>query len=117
MPSLLILTYDIRAGADRAVYEQWLRDVDCPFFNRQPQVDRYENWKVTRHAVGDLGFPYFDLIWLKPGETFDSLFGSQPVREFSAGWIELWAIDPEATDPATNFKGGVAEVIASPGLR
>jgi hypothetical protein len=113
--TLLLLGYDVREGVDRGEYEQWLRDVDCPFWNARPGVARYENWKVAEEKVGKLGFPYFDLIWLEDGASFESVFGQPEVQEFAAGWVQRWGLEPEATDPSRNFKLGTAEVVAAPG--
>jgi hypothetical protein len=113
--TLLVLGYDVREGTDPAEYEQWLRDVDCPFWNARPGVARYENWKVSESKVGELGFPYFDLIWLEDDATFDSVFGQPEVQEFAGAWIQRWGVDPEATDPSRNFRAVTAEIVAAPG--
>jgi hypothetical protein len=113
--TLLLLGYDIHPAADAAEYEQWLRDVDCPFWNGQPGVHRYENWKVSEDKVGELGFPYFDLIWLQDGETFESVMGQPDAQRFAAEWIRRWGLEPEHPDPARNFRASVAEIVAAPG--
>ncbi len=112
--TLLVLTYDIHPDHDPAEYEQWLRDVDCPFWNAQPGVRRYENWKVGAAKVGDAGWPYFDLIWLDEGETFESIMGSPPIQEFAGRWIARWGLEPDAEDPTRNFRAVAAELVAGP---
>jgi hypothetical protein len=112
--TLLLLGYAIHPEADAAEYEQWLRDVDCPFWNGRPGVRRYENWKVSADKVGELGFPYFDLIWLEEGETFESVMGHAEAREFAGRWVQRWGVEPDAEDPARNFRAAVAELVAAP---
>ena len=43
---MLVVTYTPRADSASRGYEQWLRDVDNPFFSAQPGIVLYENWKV-----------------------------------------------------------------------
>jgi hypothetical protein len=112
--TLVVLTYDIRPGLDRDEYEQWLRDVDCPFWNDRPGIARYENWKVAENKIGDSGFPYFDLIWLKEGATFEEVYGEPAAAEFATNWVKRWGIDPDAEDPTVNYKGLTAALVAGP---
>ena len=48
---MILITYNVREGAEADGYEQWLRDIDNPFFNSVPGIRHYTNWKVVE------GFP------------------------------------------------------------
>src|SRR5438477_577884 len=53
----VFLTYTLPEDALARGYENWLRDVDNPFFNAIPGVGRYENWRIARavrkhYAIG-----------------------------------------------------------------
>ena len=40
---LVFLMYSVRPGIDIPGYEQWLKDIDCPFFNRFDTIHYYAN--------------------------------------------------------------------------
>lgn len=114
MGEAILLTYDVHADVDRDEYEQWLRDVDNPFFNSQPGIKEYVNWKVSRSTVGDIGFPYFDLIVLDDGAKFEDIFLNNPdIAEFAGNWVKRWGVKPDG-DPVENYKGGMAHTVATP---
>lgn len=113
MGDSILLTYDVHPDVDRDEYEQWLRDVDNPFFNSQPGIKEYVNWKVTENTVGEVGFPYFDLFVLEDGADFASVFGNPAVAEFAANWVKRWGVAPDG-EAAENYKGGMAAIVAAP---
>lgn len=115
MSEAILLTYDVHPDVDRDEYEKWLREVDNPFWNAQPGVKEYVNWKVTEEKLGQIGFPYFDLAILEEGATFDSVVGSAAVIEFAANWVKLWGQVPDG-EAAENFKGGSITPVASPSI-
>ncbi len=48
--AMSLITYTPRADSNDRGYEQWLIDVDNPFFNGSPVCVRYTNWKVIDDA-------------------------------------------------------------------
>ena len=54
---LVFLMYNVRPGIDIPGYEQWLKDIDCPFFNRFDTIHYYANWKIID------GF--YKLLWIR----------------------------------------------------
>lgn len=113
MDQAILLTYDVRPGTDLEEYERWLREVDNPFFNSQPGIKKYVNWKVEDNKVNDTGFPYFDLFILEEGETYESIFNSPEIDRFSRNWDKLWGRDPEGGQLG-NIKGATVSIVASP---
>ena len=87
---MLLLTYNLGEHVNQEEYEQWLRDVDNPFFNSVPGVKRYANWKVLDEKLGTVQFTHYDLlemtIWM-PGKRFGGMRNSRnlPKAGRSAG--------------------------------
>lgn len=102
--ALLLIEYDVHPDVDRDEYEQWLRDVDNPFFNSQPGILRYENWKVLDARIGTLGHRYFDLVEVEgPDEGWEA-FAAEAVQEFSNAWIARWSVAGPDAPLEANFR-------------
>jgi hypothetical protein len=97
---MVFLPYTPRADSDARGYDQWLREVDAPFFNSVPGILHYSNWKVTNPAPG--AFTHFDFMYLDPALA-DAVWTNQAVIEFAGGWTEKWGIDPQAADLSVNY--------------
>jgi len=113
--SMLLLTYTPRADAASRGYDDWLRTVDNPFFNSQPGILRYTNWKIVDRRAGEIPFDYFDTMFIDPELGFEGIFGAnEAVQRFADGWVELWGIDAAAGHAAVNYQTVATEVIAQP---
>jgi hypothetical protein len=90
--AMIVIVYAIRPDAATDEYEEWLRRVDCPFFNAAPGVAQYVNWKV---AGGDNVFarqPYFDFLVMDGIESFDAVWLDPDLNAFRRKWRELWGV-------------------------
>jgi len=97
---MVFLPYTPRADSDARGYDQWLREVDAPFFNSVPGILHYSNWKVSSPAPG--AFTHFDFMYLDSALA-DGVWTNQFVIEFASGWTETWGIDPKAEDLSVNY--------------
>src|SRR4029079_13622888 len=92
-----------------------LRDVDNPFFNSRPGVVLYENWKVHTPLHGDVGWQYFDFMYVDGPDAVSKVCGNPAVLEFAAEWSSLWGVKPDATDDQSmNYHVFRCEEIAGP---
>jgi hypothetical protein len=94
---MLLIAYTPRADSDERGYDDWLRDVDMPFFNSVEGIAHYSNWKITSSPVGACNFTHFDLVFIDPNANPAEVFGSPAVAEFASGWNDLWGTHPEGT--------------------
>ena len=101
--TMFVLTYTPRADAAAHGYEDWLRAVDNPFFNAQPRIVRYENWKVHSNKNGVASFQYLDLMYLEDEATIEKLTASKDFQAFAQGWSEQWGRVPQAIDQQVNY--------------
>lgn len=60
--AMVFLPYTPRADADARGYDDWLREVDNPFFNAVPGIVHYSNWKVVGLAK-TAAFSHFDFMY------------------------------------------------------
>lgn len=108
--TMLLLTYTPRADSEGRGYEDWLREVDNPFFNSQPGIAHYTNWKIVDERAGSFPFRYFDTMFIESEAAFEA----PEVRKFADGWVELWGIDPSAGHAAVNYQVLKTEIVAAP---
>lgn len=111
--ALILITYNVRDGVDTDEYEQWLRDVDNPFFNSQPGIIRYANWKVCDAKVGTVPFRFFDLIEIPDLDAW-TVFQGDAVQEFAGAWLARWSEHGADAAPETNFQLVTCEEVAAP---
>jgi hypothetical protein len=104
---MLLLTYTPRADADARGYEQWLREVDNPFFNGVPGIAEYTNWKIVEPKLGVMPFTHFDTMLIE-NDALDRVWGNPEVGRFADGWRELWALNPGADDMGVNYQVSLA---------
>lgn len=90
--AMILIVYGIRTEAVVDEYEDWLRRVDCPFFNAAPGVAQYVNWKVAggRNVFGPQ--PYFDFLVMDGIESFDAVWLDPHLNAFRRQWRELWGV-------------------------
>jgi hypothetical protein len=97
---MVFLPYTPRADSASRGYEQWLVDIDNPFFNRVPGILHYSNWRVTNSAPGH--FTHFDFMYLDPALA-DSVWTNPEVIAFAGSWTDQWGIDPQSADLSVNY--------------
>jgi hypothetical protein len=88
--AMILIAYAIRADAVESEYEDWLRRVDCPFFNAAPGVAQYVNWKVAAGRNVFAPRPYFDFLVMHGIESFDAVWLDPELNAFRRQWRELW---------------------------
>ena len=110
-----MLTYNVGAQVNKAEYEQWVREVDNPFFNSVPGIVRYSNWKVVDEKVGKVPFTYYDLMEIEDLDAFEKVWGNKELQAFAHGWTERWSV--HGTDEqyvGINFQVLLGEEFAAP---
>ncbi len=113
--AMLLLTYKLGAHVDQQEYEQWLREVDNPFFNSVPGVQRYANWKVLDEKLGRVAFTHYDLLELDDLDAWEKVWENQKLQEFAQAWTQRWSV--HGTDQqyaGLNFQVMLCEEIAAP---
>jgi len=88
--AMILIAYAIRSDAAASEYEDWVRRVDCPFFNAAPGVAQYVNWKVAGGRNVFAPRPYFDFLVMEGIESFDAVWLDPEVNAFRRKWRELW---------------------------
>jgi hypothetical protein len=111
---MYFLTYTPRADSAARGYDEWLREVDNPFFNSVPEIVRYENWKVAERLVGSIPWDYFDLMYVESPESAQRIWTNPDVQRFADGWFELWGVDPKSEDWSVNVHIFLCEEVAGP---
>jgi hypothetical protein len=89
---MILITYSIRAEAVASEYEDWVRRVDCPFFNAAPGIAQYVNWKVAGGRNVFAPHPYFDFLVMDGIESFDAVWLDSKLNAFRRKWRELWGV-------------------------
>lgn len=113
--AMLLLTYKLGKQVDHDEYENWLREVDNPFFNQVPGVVRYANWKVVNEMVGNVDFTHYDLLQIEDLDSWEKVWGNAELQAFAQAWTERWSV--HGTDPkyvGINFQVMRCEEIAAP---
>jgi hypothetical protein len=111
---MLQIVYTPREDSNDRGYEDWLREIDTPFFNSVEGILHYSNWKITDSPVGTCPFTHFDLLFVDPDVGFDAIFEKQDVVEFASGWNDLWGTHPEGTFADSGVEIYQCKVIAEP---
>lgn len=100
---MFVLTYTPRADAAAQGYDDWLRAVDNPFFNAQPGIVRYENWKVHANKNGVASFTYLDLMYIEGEQVVEQIWGNPAIADFAQQWTDKWGRVPQAVDQQVNY--------------
>jgi len=90
--AMILIVYAIRVDAAADEYEDWLRRVDCPFFNAAPGVAQYVNWKVAGGHKVFAPNPYFDFLVMDGIASFDAVWLDPELNAFRRNWRKLWGI-------------------------
>ena len=106
--TVVLLTYTTNAGIEARAYDQWLREVDNPFFNRIPGIAHYSNWKIVDHDGGPIPFTHFDLLGLTDWDSVESVWFNTELDAFRDGWVEKWGYGPGGMPAPVNCHGYLA---------
>lgn len=113
--AMLLLTYTLGEHVNHDEYEQWLREVDNPFFNSVPGVKRYANWKVLDEKLGTVQFTHYDLLEIDDLEAWEKVWGNEELQKFAQGWTQRWSVHgPDEKYAGLNFQVMLCEEIAAP---
>ena len=88
--SMVLLTYTLHPDAQAAGYDDWLRRIDNPTFNRTPGIVRYQNWKVAAGHRERVPFSHFDLVQIDGAESLEQVWFDEPLDHFRNTWVEKW---------------------------
>ncbi len=113
-PLMLQIAYTPREDSNDRGYEEWLREIDMPFFNSVEGVIEYSNWKIVDSPVGTCPFTHFDLMFIDPDVGPDKVLGNPTLQEFASGWNDLWGTHPEGTFADSGVEMYRCRVIAEP---
>lgn len=116
-PLMLQIVYTPREDANARGYEDWLREVDAPFFNSVEGILHYSNWKIIDSPVGECPFTHFDLMFIEPGSIgSDKIFANPVVAEFASGWNDLWGTAPDGSFADSGVEVYRCRLIAEPAV-
>jgi len=90
---MILITYRIRQGAEADGYDEWLRTVDNPFFNRFKAIAHYTNWKVAA-STSPVPFTHVDFLVIDNVEDLEMLWFNPDLDTFRKKWVEMWGITP-----------------------
>ena len=111
---MLQIAYTPREDSNDRGYEDWLREVDAPFFNSVEGILHYSNWKIIDSPVGVCQFTHFDLMFIDPVGGYDKVLGNPAIGEFASGWNDLWGTHPEGTFADSGVEFYRCRLIAEP---
>ena len=97
MQDLLLLVYTPREDSTARGYDDWLREIDNPFFNSVEGITHYTNWKITSAADCAVPYTYFDLMFVDDPSNLDAVWGNPDVEAFAQSWTDKWGRYPHAT--------------------
>ena len=115
-PLMLQIVYTPRADSNERGYEDWLREVDMPFFNSVEGILHYSNWKIVDSPVGSCPFTHFDLLFVDPAVGADAIFANPRVEEFASGWNDQWGTAPEGSFADSGVEIYRCSLIAEPAV-
>ena len=87
---MLLITYALREGSEARGYDDWLRRVDNPFFNAQPGVFHYTNWKLGGGPNPFAPRTHVDFLGMAGEESLDPVLNAPELNRFRNEWRRLW---------------------------
>ena len=111
--AMSLITYTPRADSNDRGYEQWLIDVDNPFFNGSPVCVRYTNWKVIDDAGLNPAFSHFDFFGMDDRDSADKVWSDEKLSEFRVEWRKLWGA-ADTLDPTANSHVNLCKRVGDP---
>jgi hypothetical protein len=100
--TMFFLPYVPRSDSDARGYDQWIREVDNPFFNGVDGISLYANWKVAEVLKGEVDFTHFDFMYVDPAKEAQ-IWSNPEVAAFAQGWTDSWGKDPKNEDLSVNY--------------
>ncbi|MEQ8388992.1 MAG: hypothetical protein RIE22_09805 [Alphaproteobacteria bacterium] len=107
--TMLYLTYTPREDAARDNYEDWLREVDNPFFNSIPGIRQYTNWKAISPVPAAHTYRWFDHMVLDSADAVTEVLGNTDLQAFAANWVRRWGRLPDEPDSDENYQMFLAQ--------
>lgn len=107
--TMVFLTYTLRLGSEADGYDDWLREIDNPTFNRTPGIAHYANWKVKENLGAKLSYTHVDLIGIEGADSLEQVWFDEPLDKFRAGWVEKWGSYSVANPAKANTLGCLSE--------
>lgn len=101
--TMVLLTYTPGSDVESKGYDDWLRQIDNPFFNTIPGIAHYSNWKVLEGA--DAPFTHFDLLGLDGPDAVDKVWFNADLDTFRDGWVAKWGYGGSAPRSPANGYG------------
>lgn len=111
--TMVFITYTLRPGSEADGYDDWLREIDNPPFNKTPGIAHYANWKVKENRGAELPYTHFDLIGIEGPESLEQVWFDEPLDEFRKGWVEKWGSFSVANPSKANTLGALSERIGA----
>lgn len=111
--AMSLITYTPRADSNDRGYEQWLIDVDNPFFNSSEICIRYTNWKVIDDAGANPEFSHFDFFGMDGRDSGNKVWNDEKLSEFRVEWRKLWGA-AGTLDPVANSVVNLCERVSEP---
>jgi hypothetical protein len=90
--AMIVISYAIRSDAMASEYEDWVRRVDCPFFNAAPGIAQYVNWKIVGGRNVFAPNPYFDFLVMDGIESFDAVWLDPKLNTLRRQWREVGGV-------------------------
>lgn len=107
--TMVFTTYTLRPGSEADGYDDWLREVDNPTFNKTPGIAHYANWKVKETLGAELPYTHLDLIGIDGADSLEQVWFDEPLEEFRKGWVKKWGSYAVANTARANTIGGLTE--------
>jgi hypothetical protein len=117
-PWCMFLPYVPRDDAAALGYDDYLRQIDNPFFNSDvvPEIVSDANWRKVSEPVGQEWWTDFDLMFVEGPEAVPGLFANPRASSFMADFVRNWGRLPNGT-AEENFSGVLAHRVAGPTVR
>ena len=107
------IMYTPADDANERGYEQWLIDIDNPFFNSADGCVRYTNWKVVDDAGVNPPFSHFDFFGMTGKDAVEETWRDERLEAFRHAWRVKWARD-RSLDPTANSHVNQCERVSEP---
>ena len=101
--TLVLLTYTLPPDARRRGYNEWLRQVDNPFFNSIVGIEHYSNWEILESDRVSLPFSHFDLLFVDGPDSLEGVWFNQELEVFRREWMEKWDTAETKSLPPTRL--------------
>jgi len=112
-PLVIFIAYTVPPEAEENGYSDWLRRVDCPFFNDIPGTLHYANWRLTGAPEGTpLAWDYYDFQGLEREEDLQRVWFNPDLDHFRSEWLRLWGYGRGEPPPVLRHSYVMRPVVA-----